>query len=179
MPLPDRAAMEEFVDQTKTLVGALGWDLFREKRGRSTGSVQAVRDLLETPFVVSPRFFFRGEGFAAEMELGPSGEFMVKSGSKARLRTTTTIPRGTTALRNTLLDKGVLHQDGNFLLFTSDYSFSSASAAAATIIGASANGRILWKMPDGRTYADWETDQGELPNLPSAVGDADGELPSS
>ena len=24
LPLPDRAAMEEFVDQTKTLVGALG-----------------------------------------------------------------------------------------------------------------------------------------------------------
>jgi hypothetical protein len=37
LPLPDRAAMEEFVDQTKTLVGALGWDLFREVRGaRST-----------------------------------------------------------------------------------------------------------------------------------------------
>lgn len=179
MPLPDRAAMEEFVDQTKTLVGALGWDLFREMRGRSTGSVQAVRGLLETPFVVSPRFFFRGEGFAAEMELGSSGEFMVKSGSKARVRTTTTIPRGTTALRNTLIDKGVLRQDGNFLLFTSDYSFSSASAAAATVIGASANGRILWKMPDGRTYGDWEAGQGELTNLPSAVGNVDGELPSS
>jgi hypothetical protein len=36
LPLPDRAAMEEFVDQTKTLVGALGWDLFREVRGRLT-----------------------------------------------------------------------------------------------------------------------------------------------
>ena len=179
LPLPDRAAMEEFVDQTKTLVGALGWDLFREMRGRSTESVRAVRDLPETPSVGSPRFFFRGEGFAAEMELGPSGEFMVKSGSKARLRTTTTIPRGTTALRNTLIDKGVLRQDGNFLLFTSDYSFSSASAAAATVIGASANGRILWKMPDGRTYGDWEAGQGELTNLPSAVGNVDEELPSS
>ncbi len=44
-------------------------------------------------------------------------------------------------------------------MFSSDYSFTSASAAAATIIGASANGRILWKLPDGRTYADWEADQ--------------------
>jgi hypothetical protein len=33
LPLPDRAAMDEFVDQTKTLVGALGWDLFRQMRG--------------------------------------------------------------------------------------------------------------------------------------------------
>jgi len=158
--------MDEFVDQTKTLVGALGWDLFREMRGRATEAVLAVRDIPEAPSVDSPRFQFRGEGFAAEMELGPSGEFMVMSGSKARLRTTTTIPRGTTTLRNTLIEKGVLRPDGNFLLFTSDYSFSSASAAAATVIGASANGRILWKMPDGRTYGDWEAGQGESLDRP-------------
>jgi hypothetical protein len=53
----------------------------------------------------------------------------------------------------------VLREEGDFLVFSSDYSFTSASAAAATIIGASANGRILWKLPDGRTYADWEADQ--------------------
>lgn len=38
LPLPDRAAMDEFVDQTKTLVGALGWDLFRELRGRPSST---------------------------------------------------------------------------------------------------------------------------------------------
>ena len=104
----------------------------------------------------SPRFFFRGEGFSAEMEVGPSGDFIVQASSKARLRTTSTIPRGTTTLRSTLLEKGVLREDGNFLLFTSNYSFSSVSAAAAAVIGASANGRILWKLPDGSNYADWE-----------------------
>jgi hypothetical protein len=107
----------------------------------------------------SPRFFFRGEGFAAEMEIGTSGDFVVTAGSKARVRTTRTIPRGTVTLRNTLVEKGVLREEGDFLVFTSDYSFTSSSAAAATVIGASANGRILWKLPDGRTYADWETSQ--------------------
>ena len=167
LPLPDRAAMDEFVDQTKTLVGALGWDLFREIRGRAAEAMPVDDDLSEAAPFRSPRFFFRGEGFAAEMELGPSGDFVVRSGSKARVRTTTTIPRGTTALRKTLLDTGVLSDDGQFLLFTSDYSFTSASAAAATVTGASANGRILWKLPDGRTYADWEANQ---ENGSSAVG---------
>jgi hypothetical protein len=41
LPLPDRAATDEFVDQTKTLVGALGWDLFHEMRGRPAEAVQA------------------------------------------------------------------------------------------------------------------------------------------
>jgi hypothetical protein len=162
LPLPDRAAMDEFVDQTKTLVGALGWDLFREMRGRTVETMAVIGNPSETSPVGNPRFFFRGEGFAAEMELGPSGDFVVKSGSKVRVRTTTTIPRSTTALRNTLLEKAVLRQEGDFLVFSSDYSFSSASAAAATVIGASANGRILWKLADGRTYGDWEASEGEV-----------------
>lgn len=167
--------MDEFVDQTKTLVGALGWDLFRQIRGRVAEAMPVDHALSEAPPVGSPRFFFRGEGFAAEMELGPSGDFVVRSGSKARVRTTTTIPRGTTALRNTLLDKGVLRQEGDFLVFTSDYSFSSASAAAATVIGASANGRILWKLPDGRTYADWEANQDNAPVVEGEIGNVGAE----
>jgi hypothetical protein len=157
LPLQDRAAMDEFVDQTKTLVGALGWDLFREMRGRQVEAAQLSGEGASVPD--GHRFFFRGEGFAAEMTLGPSGDFVVLAGSRARVRTTTTIPRGTSALRKSLLDAGVLRDDGQFLLFTSDYSFTSASAAAATVTGASANGRILWKLPDGRTYADWEANQ--------------------
>jgi hypothetical protein len=175
LPLPDRAAMDEFVDQTKTLVGALGWDLFRQIRGRVAEAMPIDHALSEAPPVGSPRFFFRGEGFAAEMELGPSGDFVVRSGSKARVRTTTTIPRGTTALRSTLVDKGVLRQEGDFLVFTSDYSFSSASAAAATVIGASANGRILWKLPDGRTYADWEANQDNAPVVDGEIGNVGAE----
>ena len=43
LPLPDRAAMDEFVDQTKTLVGALGWDVFREMRGRAPQMIPLER----------------------------------------------------------------------------------------------------------------------------------------
>ena len=168
LPLPDRAAMDEFVDQTKTLVGALGWDLFREVRGRAPEQI-AGRELPKAELHESPRFFFRGDGFAAEMEIGPSGDFVVTAGSRARVRTTRTIPRGTVTLRNTLVEKGVLREEGDFFVFTSAYSFTSASAAAAAVIGASANGRILWKLPDGRNYADWEANQ-------DAAGDASGQF---
>lgn len=158
LPLPDRAAMDEFVDQTKTLVGCLGWDLFREIRGRAPEQIaEQILPTAETH--TSPRFFFRGEGFAAEMEIGASGDFVVIAGSKARMRTTRTIPSGAATLRNTLIEKGVLREYDDVFVFTSDYSFTSSSAAAAAVIGASANGRVLWKIPDGRTYADWEASQ--------------------
>ncbi|MFN4354367.1 GIY-YIG nuclease family protein [Parvibaculum sp.] len=169
LPLPDRAAMDEFVDQTKTLVGALGWDLFRKIRGRAAEAIPVDDDPSDAAPFGSPRFFFRGEGFEAEMELGPSGDFVVTAGSRARVRTTRTIPRGTVTLRNTLVEKGVLREEGDFFVFTSAYSFTSASAAAAAVIGASANGRILWKLPDGRNYADWEANQ-------DVAGDASGQF---
>ena len=157
LPLPDRAAMDEFVDQTKTLVGALGWDLFREVRGRPNQPAQSAFELAPTPPSDDNEFFFRGEGFSARMRLSPSGDFVVLAGSKARIKTTATIPRGTVAVRRTLTDTGVMKEEDGFLVFANDYSFSSASAAAATVIGASANGRILWKLRDGRTYGDWES----------------------
>lgn len=169
LPLPDRAAMEEFVEQTKTLVGALGWDLFREMRGQEPTQ---ARDLPQNPTAESPRFYCRGKGFAAEMEVGKSGDFVVRGGSKVRVQTTKTVPRRTAVLRQILQEKGVLHKDGDFLVFTGAYSFSSASAAAAVVIGASANGRTLWKLPNGNTYADWESNQ-EVENGPP------GKIPST
>jgi hypothetical protein len=159
LPLPDRAAMDEFVDQTKTLVGALGWDLFREVRGKQTESVRSEDVQASFAHLEDLKFFFRGQGFSAEMKLSHSGDIVVLAESMARVKTTSTIPRGTAALRKTLLETGVLREQGDYLVFTSNYSFSSPSAAAATVIGASANGRILWKRPDGRTYADWESNQ--------------------
>jgi hypothetical protein len=151
----------------KTLVGALGWDLFREVRGKQAESLYFEDVRASSAHFEDIKFFFRGQGFSAEMKLSHSGDIVVLCGSTARVKTTSTIPRGTFTLRKTLLESGVLREQGDYLVFTSNYSFSSPSAAAATVIGASANGRILWKLPDGLTYADWESnkdnaeDQGE------------------
>ncbi|MCA3559943.1 MAG: GIY-YIG nuclease family protein [Aestuariivirga sp.] len=159
LPLQDRVDMDEFVDQTKTLVGALGWDLFREMKGRPPEIPGQTANVSEPATDRPAMFTFIGEGYAAKMMVGSSGEFVVTEGSKARARTTRTVPRGTLALRETLLERGVLRRDGDFLVFTSSYSFSSPSSAASAVIGASANGRILWKLPDGHTYSEWEAGQ--------------------
>jgi hypothetical protein len=110
-------------------------------------------------------FSFRGEGFAAEMYISASGEFVVRQGSRARFYTTKTIPKGTVALREALIKRKILKEDGDALVFNCDYIFFSVSSSAAVVTGASANGRISWRLPDGRTYADWEvsqTDDAEL-----------------
>lgn len=163
LPLPDRAAMEEFIDQTKTLVGALGCDLFKVVSGDLTNG-----NKLEIPTsttATSVVFSFRGQGFAAQLSITASSEFVVKKGSIARIKTTNTIPKGTIALRSDLLAKGLLAEQDGGLLFTSDYMFSSVSAAAAVVTGAAANGRISWRLPDGKTYAEWEEAENSVPPL--------------
>ena len=159
LPLPERAAMDEFVDQAITLTGALGCDIFRVIRdslpdhaSRSGAKSEAGQDHADI-------FTFRGEGFSGEMYIGKSGEFIVRQGSRARLRVTATIPKGTRVLRETLTERGLLKEDNGALVFSRDYRFPSVSSAAAVITGASANGRISWRLPDGRTYADWEESQ--------------------
>lgn len=149
--------MEEFVDQTITLVGALGCDLFRSMRGSLPGEMNEISNEPSAPS--GPVFFFRGQGFAAEMNVSASGEFVVRRGSRARSRTTATMPRGTASLRDTLIEKGILREDDGALVFSSDYTFPSVSSAAAVVYGGSANDRILWRLQDGRTYANWEADE--------------------
>ena len=161
LPLPDRAAMDEFVGQAKTLVGALGCDLFRAIRG-SLPDERIIASAPSTPTGTSDATFMcRGHGYASKIKLSASGEFVVVAGSQARAKTAQTMPRSTAALRHTLIDKGILRPEGNFLVFLSDYSFSSASSSAAVILGASVNGRLLWKLSDGRSYGEWEAAQDE------------------
>ncbi len=50
-------------------------------------------------------FAYRGQGFAAQMSISASSEFVVKKGSLARIKTTNTIPKGTVTLRSDLLAK--------------------------------------------------------------------------
>ena len=99
LPLPDRAAMDEFVGQAKTLVGALGCDLFRAIRG-SLPDERTSASALSTPIGTSDdTFVCSGRGYEGEMKLSASGEFVVVAGSRARAKTTQTMPRGTAARR--------------------------------------------------------------------------------
>lgn len=157
LPQSDRDVMDAFVEQAQILVGVLGWDLFRDMRSGSASAPNNAPPNQKVPDAGMPIFTFRGEGFSAEMTLATTGDCVVRANSSARTRTTPTFPRSAAALRAALIEKGFLRQKDDTLVFDSDYSFSSPSAAAAVVMGASANGRVVWKLPDGRTFGDWET----------------------
>jgi hypothetical protein len=98
------------------------------------------------------RLYCSGKGVRAEGYESNEG-FVVLEGSQAHgetVRSMATRVPGYLELRDGLTEAGVLVPDGDHLRFAQDYSFSSPSAAAAVVLGRSANGRREWADAKGR-----------------------------
>lgn len=108
--------------------------------------------------LLNDQFFIKnGKGISAIGAQTNDG-FLVLKGSLASTYETPSIPIGLKAIRQSLHEKKNLQQtEQNHFIFTKDYLFKSPSTAAAVIIGASANGRTLWKNNKGITLKTIQT----------------------
>ena len=153
LPKEDELAMDEFVNQVKTLAGALGFDLFRLATGKLASAPEGAAAAITTD---SPEFHYGGKDFAASAIVsGANGEWVVKAGSTARLLEAGTIPKGAHKRRDELIASEVLKAAGAKLRFATDYAFASSSMAAAVVSGQSVAGPAVWKR-NGKTYSEWE-----------------------
>lgn len=164
LPEADRSDMEYFLDQIQTLLPVLGMDFLRPMPQVSAGAMVKVGGELADATSGNDSPFFRGDlkkhGItAAAREV--DGEFVVLKGSLARLAWEG-VESGYQALFNNLVAAGVLvvTPDEQHRVFTTDYAFSSPSAAAAVVSGRNANGRIHWTVQGtGQTYGAWQEQQ--------------------
>ena len=98
--------------------------------------------------------------------------FTVLAGSQAKLGWTGQ-PHSYLQLRDNLCSEGTLKpsDDGNYLVFTKDVNFKSPSAASATVLARTDNGRNSWRLKGSSvTYAAW---QENLPTSQPATGRAE------
>jgi hypothetical protein len=95
--------------------------------------------------------------------------FIVLAGSQAKLEWSGQ-PHSYQQLRENLRSSGALtlSKDGTHLVFTTDTSFKSPSAASATVLGRTDNGRNTWRVKGTSiTYSAW---QSTLPDNQPATG---------
>jgi GIY-YIG catalytic domain. len=92
LPKPDRAAMDEFITQSKMLVGTLGWVLFKPITTHQLDTQNpSGGNCLE--LTVSPEFYFSGSEYSATAVVSQTtGEWIIKKGSKARMTTANSVP---------------------------------------------------------------------------------------
>lgn len=157
-PLPesDTADMDFFLSQVQMLLPVLGFS-FTLPAPSPIPPSKSIDENNNKPNNISPTFFMKASGAEAKAQ-EINGEFLVLKDSTARKENTESLPQRYRDLREQLIEEGklIVHQNGKYLVFQKDVSFNSASAAAATISGASCNGRITWKtINTDKTYKEW------------------------
>ncbi|WP_238366635.1 GIY-YIG nuclease family protein [Mesobacterium pallidum] len=150
------ASMESFLDTLQLVLPAIRVDIFHSGRRPDTPQTEAV--------VTSPVFMLSMPRSGVEAQAALAGsDFVVKAGSKVRASYIGTHPKNATpaALHRALVQRQIIRVTGNEAVMAEDYAFTSPSAAASVVCGTSTPGPRIWKLPDGRSYADWEAEQME------------------
>ena len=127
-----RVNMENFIENTITLVGTFGKNVFK-----ATGASTASTSSAPSGVVYSYK--------KAKMIIDKRG-FVVLAGSQISPKTTSSLPKEILDLRNDLIKKGVI--DSSFVL-TKNVPFGSVSKAAKFVAGYSTKGTGDWKDPNG------------------------------
>lgn len=148
LPEADRAEMDTFFMQMRTVLPLIGYDIFGTEARSDLDSVARTSDKSQP---IGPVFRFDPGGAAARaIETGAG--FVVLKGSTARRGESPTFPTGYRNLRDNLIADGAILDQPDVFCFSRDVVFTSPSAAAAIIAGRSASGPGEWKTEAGETY---------------------------
>lgn len=153
----DVANMEAFLETLMIVLPAIRVDLFVDKA--RPVAAQRPRQKLAPRFEIDrPKIGVRASATLTD------GEMIVEAGALVRGEW---IGKGSwesgyRAIRDKLIDRGVIVLENGTGRFAERYAFTSPSAAAAVVLGRASNGRVEWHLADStRTYADWEDSQVE------------------
>ena len=159
LPLPeaDVSDMEYFIAQAKIILPVLGVNILRAP---AVADAALPGDVPGPPSGGSPVFELqlRKEGIRATAREMDEGTRLLLGGSGAR-STWTGVQHAYKALHEKLVQEGALvpDQGGRLMRFAHDQVFASPSAAAAAVVGRTANGRHDWKVQGtGISYGSWQ-----------------------
>lgn len=139
------AVMEEFVDNVKVLINALGYKVLEPF---AQADVSATKTNDETLSLST--------GSASAFGKVTIEGFVVFAGATVNEKTSAkSLSAGMQKMRQQIFDSGKVVN----LVTTEDILFSSSSAAADFILGYSVSGPQTWKAKDGRTLKDIEKSQ--------------------
>ena len=138
--------MEEYLENIKVLVNALGHKNFESKRENQNKTIQPTEEFTLT----NPR------ENASAIGVPTSEGFVVYKGSVLSTTTTPKIPAGLQKVRNELIKNGKAILNNSNYVLTEDVVFNSPSQAAGVVLGKSANGLTEWRINSGINLKDFE-----------------------
>lgn len=142
LPESDAAEMDVFLQKCLQLLPVLGVADFNTTE-KATDSKAGL-------------LYCKIKGLTATGKRTASG-FVVFAGSQAVLEHRASATQ-TRTQREQLIEKGVLRQKGDALVFTKDIEFGSPSTAGGVVRGGNTNGLINWKNSSGKQLKEIELD---------------------
>lgn len=136
------AVMEEFVDNVKTLINALGYKVLEPVLLVDSAATTADDELL----------FIATGGATATGRVTAEGFVVLKGATVNEKVSVKSLSAGMVKLREKYLKEGKVEN----LVTTEDLLFSSSSAAADFVLGYSVSGPRTWKTKDGRSLKEIE-----------------------
>ncbi|MDD7593086.1 MAG: GIY-YIG nuclease family protein [Peptoniphilaceae bacterium] len=140
--------MEEFISCARLIIGALGYKVFEPLISRKRPEEDA-----QEPVDDEPLLYFKYRNIHATGKRTAEG-FVVMAGSHISLTFTNSVPEG--VVKNREKFSSSYSADG---MLTKDLLFSSPSAAAGFVGGASLSGNAAWKTEDGKTLKQLESEE--------------------
>jgi len=135
----DIAEMEEFLENLKLLLSALGYPILQEVAAKEQKNVS------------DPVFVCKGKDALASGRLANDG-FVVYQGSTATTNiSNAVIDRNQKIIEKLLSNHYLEKKNDNLYIFIKDYVFNSPSAASDIILGNSTSGWKKWKTESGKT----------------------------
>lgn len=184
LPRADQDAMEEFLDPSRILLGALGFAMLQPLPSKpvaiQTGTLhplastpgQARAESAEANPLAKIPLFLRipKRGVDAQGASSDDG-FVVFKDSIGETTMADYMAQGWRDRRDELIADGSIIVVGTNTRFTRDVLFSSPSAAATIVAGGNRNGRDVWKDGAGKSLKVLELELLAIPSPPPATED--------
>jgi hypothetical protein len=149
-PAPLEADCNEYLDTISVLLTTLGFPAMEPFQKKEPGSASELSTATSTHHLSFSRPGCEGKGTLTAEGL------IVAADSYGRLNESESCPTWIVNLRRKLAENGVVEFRNDRLILVKDHLFNSPSAAAATLVGRSINGRTSWKNASGKTLDDLE-----------------------
>ena len=140
LPRADEAAMEEFIDNIRIVLGSLGHRVLEMISPVAESNDEVKKD----DSIGDYTLFFKTNGLTAKGRVVDDG-FLLLSGSQLSNRSSKSLSEKNIAIKNQMLDDGVLQDESGHLLLVKDKLLRSSSSAADLVAGNSRSGPQSWK----------------------------------
>lgn len=135
----DIAEMEEFLENLKLLLSALGYPILQEVISKEQKNIS------------DPLFTCRGKDALATGRMTNDGFVVYKESTATTNITKAVIHRNQKIIEKLLSNNYLEKRNNNVYVFVKDFVFNSPSGASDIILGNSTSGWKKWKTQDGKT----------------------------